>query len=85
MFRTTIESYGPVDGETKLAGDHHLVSNRLQSFTDQFFVGIGAIHFCGVEEGDTFFKGCAKRVDALADVRWRSIVGTDAHTTSAHC
>src|SRR5439155_19849953 len=38
---------GAFQVKTKLRSDPHLVANRRERFSDQFFIGIGAVNFCG--------------------------------------
>ena len=69
---------------TKFGGDFDRVSVRAQSFGQEFFVGVGAVEFCGVEvrnaeiEGPVFVDeydsttvvppGCRASLDAFGSI-----------------
>ncbi|MNN73533.1 hypothetical protein D3C81_1896580 [compost metagenome] len=83
VLRAAVKTDGAIDGETELAGDLHLVTKRLEGFAHQLFVGIGAVHFCCVEEGDSFVERRLKRLDTLTNISRWTVVGADAHATCA--
>ncbi|MNC39749.1 hypothetical protein D3C75_884210 [compost metagenome] len=79
VLRAAVKTDGAIDGETELAGDLHLVTKRLEGFAHQLFVGIGAVHFRCVEEGDSFVERRLKRLDTLTNISRWTVVGADAH------
>ena len=69
--------------ESELGRDHHLLAERSESFTNKFFVRIGAIDFGGVEERDAALDGGAEKRRHLLFVLGRPIRKAHSHTAEA--
>src|SRR5689334_8869694 len=70
--------------EPELGRDHDLIANRSQTFTDQFFICKWAIHFGGIEEGDSAFHRCAQQSDHLLLVLGWAIRKAHSHTAKSN-
>jgi hypothetical protein len=55
--------------KTKLGGDDYFFSERRESFTNDFFIGVGAVDFGGVKEGDATLKSGSYELDNLRLLR----------------
>ena len=70
---------GAAQVESKLGGDHHLVTEGSQRFTDEFFVRERAVDFGGIEECDAALNGRAEQRDHLRLVLGRTVRKAHAH------
>jgi len=56
VFWTAVQTNSAIDGEAKFTGYLYLVSERLEGFTNQFFVCVRAVDFGGVKKVTPFSK-----------------------------
>jgi hypothetical protein len=69
----------PFDPEAELRRDDHPIADRRERFTDDLLVGVWAVDFRGVEEGDAVVNGGPDDRDAFVAADRRSISEADAH------
>jgi len=68
----------------KFRSDDNMSTERLECFSDEFFVGERSVDFGGIEEGDSPRYGCAKERNHLLFVFWRTIRPTHTHAAEAN-
>ena len=70
LLGSAVESDGlaVLDAPAELGGDHDLVADRGERFTDEFLVDVGAVDLGGVEERDAAFDGAADHGDHVLPV-----------------
>lgn len=59
MLRSAVQAVRAVDLKAELGGNFDLISERRESFPDEFLVDVGTVYFRGVEERDTSFISVA--------------------------
>ena len=75
--RAAIEDAGAAAGvrdNAELRRQHDLVAAVLDGPADEFFVGVGAVDFCGVEVGDAKFQRPVDRANRLGVVDRADVV-----------
>ncbi len=73
MFRPTVQpslfAGVGINFEPELGGDHHLLTERSERFTHEFFIFERTVHFGGIEEGDAEFHGRSNQGDPFVFVQ----------------
>ena len=54
--------------QAELRCQHHLIASALQGAGDEFFVSVGPIDLCGVDQRDAEIDGAMDRADGLGVV-----------------
>jgi hypothetical protein len=82
IFRLAVAAYPLVvlEPKTQLTGDDNLVAKRRERFTDDLFVGEGAVYFGYIKEGDATLPRATNDPDHLLLVAWRVVVAGHVHT-----
>ena len=65
--------------ESEFRRDHHLLAKRFQCFAHEFFVGVRAVNFSGIEERNAAFHTRAQKRNHLLFVLGRAVRKTHAH------
>src|SRR6266403_3921607 len=69
--------------ESELCGDHHLLTERSEGFTHEFFVCVRAVDFRCIEECDPAFPSCPDDGDHLLLVSGRAVAKAHSHTAES--
>jgi hypothetical protein len=64
VVRPAVDATG-FNVKTELGCDAHTIAEGRERFSNQFFVGIRAVHFGGIEERDASFMGGTNDVDLM--------------------
>lgn len=63
--------------------DGYIVADRLERFTDQLLIDVGAIDLSRIEEGDALFGGPADGPDRLGYIGGRVVIAAHVHAARA--
>src|SRR4029079_10134167 len=81
LRRTAVETrhLALLDVESEFRGDRHPVTHGLERFAHDIFVGIGTVHFGGIEERHAMVDSRPDDRDAVRATARPSIALADAH------
>jgi hypothetical protein len=87
VLRPTVQPATPlrirVDVEAELGGDHDLIADRGEGFTDEFLVGERSVGLGGIEERDPVIRRGPDQADAVLSFRGLPVVDAQSHAAKA--
>ena len=83
-LRPAVHAHGGLAlNKAELGGDDDLVPKGIERLAQEFFVQVGAIGLCCIEEGNPAFVRGADQLDRLFLLRCRTIAVAQSHATQA--